>query len=857
MVTTGARCTITVLRAVQAAIRGAIVVTSTVRLSREIAWQVSQAHRQRGENAWPAPAIFPFDALLQKLWREWLLTAADPAAPLLLNPHQERSLFEQAIAESERDKPLQIASTAQAARQAWRLAHAWRLPLSHPQFTTTDDGEAFSRWWRAYDARCRAENWLDSARLPEFLAGRLRDGSLARPPHIVLSGFDEITPQQRAFFDALPRVEYSSLSPAHDPTPASLQLRDAAEELEQAAHWARGLLSHEPETRIAVIVPDLAERRALADRIFREVLHPAPFSSGPRAYHLSRGLPLADYPVVAAALAGLDAALPRIRANRAGLLLRSPFFEGSLKERAEADARLRRDRRFELTRDELRALHPSLRGIRKPSSDPLRPSEWAVIFSDILLALGWPGDRTPSSDEYQTIGKWREVLSGLATLDLTLRAIGYEQALRELRRLTGTPFQPEDQRAPVQILDMDEAAGLTFDHLWVTGLHDEQFPPEPHPNPFLPLSLQKELGMPHAIAQLAADEANRKLRRLIASAPDVRLSWPAADGEKAMKPSPFLARVGAEDTVPVLTDRALHNWQPPAALDELHDETAPPLAAAIAQTGGAKLIRSIAECPFQAFALYRLNLRPLEDAGFGISPADKGTTVHKALDSLWAELRTRASLLALSEEQTRDLVRRHVESALSGATAFRDLEQERLERLLFEFLECERHRQPFTVTWHEEKRRVLLGGLTLDVRIDRLDELPSGRRVLIDYKTGQTRTDGWLGPRPREPQIPLYAVTSEGPFAAFAIARIRTGSVGFTGIQENDALGPARNMKKDCDTIAEQLAQWKSTLEALAAEFQSGDARVHPLPGACRFCGIKALCRIGDAAVSEEDDAAE
>jgi len=857
MVTTGARSTITVLKAVQAAIRGAIVVTSTVRLSRELAWQVSQTHRQRGESAWPAPAIVPFDAFLHELWRDWLLTAADSAAPLLFNPHQERSLFEQAIVESEHDKPLQIASTAQAARESWRLAHAWRLPLSHPQFGATDDCEAFSRWWRAFDARCRAENWLDSARLPDFLADRLRDSSLPKPATIVLAGFDEITPQQRAFFDAMPRVEHASPSSAHDPTPASLQLRDTAEELEQAANWARGLLSREPETRIAVIVPDLAEQRALADRIFREVLHPAPFSSGPRAYHLSRGLPLGGYPVIAAALVGLEAALPRIGANRAGLLLRSPFFKGSLKERAEADVRLRRDRRFELTRDELRALHPSLRGIREPSNDPLRPSEWAAIFSDMLAALGWPGDRTPSSDEYQTIGKWREALSGFATLDLTLRAIGYEPALRELRRLTETPFQPEDQRSPVQILDMDEAAGLTFDHLWVTALHDEQFPPEPRPNPFLPLSLQKELGMPHATAQLAADEANRKLRRLIASAPDVRLSWPAADGEKTMKSSPFLAQVGAESTVPILTDRALHNWQPPAALEEIHDETAPPLAAAVAQAGGAKLIRSIAECPFQAFALYRLNLRPLEDAAFGISPADKGTTVHKALDSLWAELRRHANLLALSEEQTRDLVRRHVESAISGATAFRDLEQERLERLLFEFLQRERDRQPFTVTWREEKRQVSLGGLTLDVRIDRLDELVDGRRVLIDYKTGQTRADGWIGSRPREPQIPLYAVTSDGPFAAFALATVRTGGVGFMGIQEDAELGLVRNMKKDRDTIAEQMAQWRSTLEALAGQFQSGDARVQPLPGACRFCGIRALCRIGDAAVSEEDDAAE
>ena len=858
MVTTAARSTITVLNAVQAALRDATVITSTVRLSRELTWQVNQVHRQRGEASWSAPNILPYDAFLHKLWRDWLLRA-DSAIPLLLNPHQERSLFEQSIAQDSPDGPLQIAATAHAARHAWRLAHAWFLPLSHPQFAATDDCEAFSRWWRTYNSRCHAENWLDSARLPDFLSARLRDGSLTdTAASIVFVGFDELTPQQRSLFDALPRVEQSSPPASFHTTPATLQLQDSREELEQAAHWSRGLLSQDPQTRIAVVIPDLAERRALADRVFREVLHPAPFSSGPRAWHLAPGLPLRQYPLVAAALVGLEAGLPRIGANRAGLLLRSPFFKGSLAERALADARLRRDRCFELTPGQFRALHPSLRDFSPPPAGLLRPSQWAGVFSGMLSGLGWPGDRTLSSDEYQTASKWREALSGFSTLDLTRPSLDYEDALRELRHFTEVLFQPEDQRAPVQILDMDEAAGLTFDHLWIAGLHDEQLPPESRPNPFLPLSLQRELGMPLATAQLAAAEASRKLRRLIACAPDVRLSWPAADGEKVMKPSPLLTQIGGERTAPVLPDRAVHNWQPPAKLEELHDETAPPLAGSAIQSGGVKLLRTIAECPFQAFALYRLNLRPLEDADFGLPPAEKGTTVHTALESLWAELRSHDSLIALSDDQARSLVRRHVEAALANAdsTAFRELEQERLEGLLFDFLQYERERQPFTVAWREEKRKVEIGGLTLDVRIDRLDRLADGRRVLIDYKTGQTKPEGWQGPRPREPQIPLYAITSEGPFAAFALARIRTGGLGFTGIQSGQVVSAARTMKNS-DSIADEVARWRTVLESLVHEFQSGDARVDPLRGACRFCGIKALCRIGDAAGTESDDAAE
>ena len=643
---------------------------------------------------------------------------------------------------------MQIVATARAALKAWQLAHEWHVPLSDSQFNASEDSEAFVRWATAFDQRCRRANWLDSARLPDFLIERLQDGSLKPPARVALAGFDELTPRQKTFLAALPRVDQTQ-APAHQSVPARVALRDAAEEFEQAAGWARVLLTRNPRTRIGVIVPDLPACRAQVDRLFREVLHPGSFPDGARAYHLSLGQPLADYPVVAAALLALETGLPRMSANRAGMLLRSPFV-GAAKDRAaraKADLGLRRTHRFEFTPEQLRATHPMFAGRLDPPKERQRPGEWARTFSRMLNALGWPGDRALSSEEHQTIEAWNKALSSFATLDLTLPDLSYDRALEELRRLaTETTFQPEDEGAPVQIVGVEEAAGLEFDALWVTGLHDEQFPRQPRPNPFLPLALQRTHNLPHATPHREVEYAQTALRRLLASADEVRLSYPLTDGEKALQPSPLLTAFNADMITANLPEPELRRWHRRAELEWLRDDLAPPLVADGVQAGGSRLLKAVAECPFKAFALFRLNASPLEDAEFGVSPAEKGNTVHKALQRIWTELESQDDLVRLSEDETRDLISRHVQAALDESSPFRDLEQTRLERLIGEFLQLERSRQPFTVNRREDKETVPVGGLLLNIRVDREDQLANGSLVLIDYKTGNIKTDGWLGP---------------------------------------------------------------------------------------------------------------
>ena len=283
------------------------------------------------------------------------------------------------------------------------------------------------------------------------------------------------------------------------------------------------------------------------DRILGEIL-------GEGVFHLSVGPLLEEYPLVRSALLMLEFAAGALPLPRAGMLLRSPFVGGSEKEwgkRAQLDAKLRRNGIWELSLSRLleeasgcpelqRVLRKCDKRLRKIPHDQL-PSEWSGCIEDLLEAFGWPGDRAPSSVEFQTIEAWRDVLSSLESLDLTAPRMNLDQVIDWLNeKASNIRFQIEDEGAPVQVMGMLEAAGLSFDHLWIMGLHDEALPAPANPSPFLPIALQLRHRLPHSSAERELEFATKLMDRLLASAPDIVLSYPKTEGDRTLAPSPLV-----------------------------------------------------------------------------------------------------------------------------------------------------------------------------------------------------------------------------------------------------------------------------------------------------------------------------
>ena len=842
---------------------GATVITASRRLARVLADQFHSMEVARGRTVWNRPNVLPLDAFLDRTWADWLGRWADQNAPILLDAPQEQMLWEQIIRESPAGASLlQITETARQAIETWRLMAAYWISLSG-SFEASEDWAAFAAWGREFQRQCAANGWLDRARLSDFLQARIVAGEVVRPIAIYIAGFDEMTPQQAEFFDALGtwhRVEM----PDYLPAPERRKLRDSAREIRAAATWAQRLLRADPKAQIGIIVaPDLTRLRSKVERILGEVLEPGRESSGQRrAFHLSMGPALAEYPIIRAALLILEFTLGKLPLPRAGMLLRSPFTGGSEKEwgkRAQLDARLRKNGVWDVSIDRLlddaascpelqRALRRLQKHLRK-LPEAQQPSDWARSIPELLEAFGWPGDRSLTSAEFQTLEAWRGVVSSLASLDLTAPPMNLAQVVDWLQQqAANTRFQMDDEGAPVQVMGMLEAAGLRFDHLWIMGLHDEALPASAHLNPFLPTSLQRNHRLPHSSSEHELEFATKLIDRLLASAPDVVLSYPETEGDRALTPSPLVA---AGVWLEAEGEGTFHNWvarmRSATVFDEIADETGPELVQSDS-TGGFSLFKDMAACPFRAFAKHRLSARPLEDADLGLSYRDRGTTVHKALEVIWLELGSHARLMALDSSELQSLIARGADAAVAklGPGIGRNLEKQRLQKILTEWMDLEKSRAEFTVAGIEAERIIAIAGLQIKTRADRVDALSDGREIILDYKTGQLKSRGWEGERPDEPQLPLYCATSDRPVAGAAFAVIRVGELRFRGLTTQDVSLPALKKMTIDQAIPfdRQLLEWRRVLERLAEDFQAGKAQVDPKPDACDNCGLRALCRI-------------
>jgi len=879
----------------------ATVVTGNRRLARALVQAFNRAKSAEGNEAWPAPDILPWEAWLQRLWQEAIISGqVEAAQTMLLTPHQEFFVWQGILKEHLGNMQLQAANeTVNRLMDAWQMLQAWHIPRRKTDFSHNADTRLFWRLVAVFEAKCREHGWLSLARLPSVLAGCVQAGNLQLPCELVLTGFDEWAPQQSSLLDMLDQAgcawQWLQLSgqPARI---GKLACADSRDEIRLAAHWIRQHLAENPAVQIALVVPELAAQREMICQTLDEVLIPQALQPGQhtlaRPYNLSLGRPLNRYPPVSLALDALDLSAAVIELPHASRVLRSSFIAGGDREmgaRALLDARLREAGEWNLTVQKL--LAEASQGGQSYSCPLLaqhltefsqriqqqrtsaRPGEWAQRFEQWLKAIGWPGERGLSSEEYQVIQAWQKLLREFAALDWVTRPISLDAALEQLRHMVAsTVFQPESAEAPVQVLGLFEASGLQFDHLWIMGLHDGVFPAPPRPNPFLPLILQRKADAPHSSAGRELRVAEALLQRITASAADVVISYPQRNGDEMLDASPLIKDFPALDKTGC-TGESLPAWRESIYRSRqqvvLSEDSAPAFAGTMIP-GGSRMFKLQAACPFLAFAELRLGARPLGRIQTGLTALVRGSLLHRVMETIWGELDSSAALIALSVDELGALVADKVNDAIQEIAPryphtfgqrLQVLESRRLHALVLAWLEVEKQRPPFRVSGREKKTELELDGVRIRVKIDRIDTLAEGGELLIDYKTGEVKAAAWFGDRPDEPQLPLYSLAFTDELAGMAFARIRAGEADFNGVaREEVSISGVKSFGKlkytrEAASWDEVLASWRQTIERLAQDFLAGEAGVNPkqYPQTCTYCELKPLCRIGESLEAVED----
>ncbi len=457
-----------------------------------------------------------------------------------------------------------------------------------------------------------------------------------------------------------------------------------------------------------------------------------------------------------------------------------------------------------------------------------------------------------------------------------------------------TIFAPESHDAPIQIMGPFESSGQQFDAVWFLSTNEATWPQRGRFHPLLPSAVQRQFDMPHTTPTDDWNLAATVTARLLASAPTIVFSYAQRDKEAELRPSPLIAGLFP-----------LHDKADPAAVPASEPEPLPtefiPDGGALLwpveqNAGGASVLKAQAACPFQAFARRRLGAEPLDTAEKGLTPADKGRILHEVLQSLFggAAATDIRELPALPTLHTRDdiviatdtnrlpamldahidrVFQLHFDAASDDGwqQACLAAEKRRLQARLAEWLACEARRQPFTVEACEQRLPdVHIGDLRLNLRADRIDRLPDGTRLLVDYKTGRISPAAWKGDRPDEPQLPLYAAYGNvDHLSGVLFAKIRAGNTGkkrntgFEGrVSDAHAQLSADFGDKEVivtDPYSEAMRDgWARALRNLALEFLHGIATVTPRePQVCNYCALPALCRKAelDLVTAVEDDA--
>jgi probable DNA repair protein len=863
--------------ALEAARAGATLVTGDDRLARVLREAFNAKLIDEGAAAWLSPQIHSWSVWIDRLWQDLQYRSTLPL-PLRLTADQERLLWEQAIARDRRQSPLlAVSATAEAARQAAKLAVEWRLEGAAIEACDSEEVRSFLRWRREVYQRLEERGFLDGARVADALIERSREigGGV-----VLLAGFDVLTPQQQELFEALRAADGAvrevSLDARENGNRRRVELDGRRDELRAAALWAKGLVDSSAAGKIAVVVPGLGERRREVERVFLEVFDaPALLLSDSPApgFVVSAGVPLDRHPLVRSALLALELHPAATDPATFSAWLRSDAVAGGAAERNGRGLldRALRDKGVPVVRpaelgkllDDTPQLKPALRrwAARYRRTAPLEsPAEWSARFSHLLEALGWPGEGPETAEGLRALLAWNELLGAFASLSATAGQWDFATARGALAQMAqATAFRPPAEDARVEIMSLSDSAGAEADHLWIVGLDDETWPDEPRPNPFLPVGQQRERGLPHASPDRELRFARQETARLLARAPDVIVSHARSVEDRTLGPSPLVADlplVALEQLVGAWPPRVVQTVRAAARLERVADAGLP-LADGAEAPGGVKIFEFQAHCPFRAFAELRLGAKGLEEVAAGLSYGDRGNLAHWALESLWKDLQGSDELHNRGEEGLRRAVAEAVTYALAALAERRRaalppglaaVERARLEELLAGWLEIERNhrREPFRVIAIEEKYVVEAGGVSAKVRVDRIDELPDGRRVILDYKTGaMVDHEEWDRERPMQPQLPLYAVHHAESLAAVLFARLRVLESGFLGAVAPGVAIEGAEMDRAAE-FEERVGQWRANLEALAADFLAGRAEIDPRDGNCGHCKLPALCRKDD-----------
>jgi ATP-dependent helicase/nuclease subunit B len=891
---------------------GSTVVVPSRQRAHALHLAYAAAELDAGRRVWSTPDVLALDAWIMREVEARATAAA--IVPRTLSRAEDWLLWRQCTADATREWDLvNRGALAEALRRASALAADNDIEI-HPSAPGTEPALLYEVQ-RAVEERCKA---LDAQSLATATRALICSPDRSSPR---AAGFLRISARLAALTGSRSAGRTSDVSAGRRAAlrapkkPRALIAPDDLTELELIAQWCQAQIERLPTARLLVVLPGNAGSRERLATLIQQTMEPSRWLA---ARHdaadgttldslvaIEGGSPLARNPAVTHALAtlsGLSGAA--LDFEDLSEWLRSPYWKKpDAPARARLDLWLRERGRMQLDLPtlaaELRAASVAAAAAQEIIGQIAQaaaalgegrasPRDWSHRFRDALAVFGWPGERVRNSPDQQTVQRWHELLDEFGQLAAaTGSAVPRATAVQWLAELAGrTPYESADPDPIVTLTPMLADPIVRYDGVWVAGLHSEVFPQPVQPDPYLPLPAQLAARIPAASAAGRLQEAQGLLAAWRASAQELVLSTPASSADLELLPSPllgpWLARGrGKRRSEPAPAEPL---WLPararrPGWVEALDDRVGSAWDLQKPLPSGTRSLELQNTCPFRAYAELRLGSTELGAPEPGVDPKNRGKLLHAALQQFWRRVGNSEALRALAEPQLLELIENCVREAtlsLWGGEqepALLIRERRRTARLMRSLCELERHRPPFRVAATELemplslqlKEPLSFAPARMNVRIDRIDELGSGGRAILDYKSGQHQTADWYGERPSHPQLLAYLAAVGPEVIAMATVNVTAREVRFDGIASSAQLlpkvrgviGPQGSSADPGAAWELRRREWLEITERLAAGFVTGNAAVDPRQGACEYCHVKSVCRIGERAPPDQDLAEE
>ncbi|MCW8400092.1 PD-(D/E)XK nuclease family protein [Legionella sp. PATHC038] len=793
------------------------------------------------------PICMPFRIALIKAYEQLNFNSAHLDHPTLLNNAQCQYLWRRIIqAESH---IIYSDGLLQAVISAWERCQQWQVNLEDPAFHHTAQTRQFQRWWQLFDRQLKQHNLITEYELIPYL---LHANSSLFSQEVVWVCFDDFTPQQVLLQNNLAQkgiLQYQYDLKKKSSKVQVLAAQDNKEEYQQLMAWLH-IQIKEGKQNIGVVVPNLEQEFHSLQRTLAHHFETSYFN-------ISLGQPLINFPLVAHALCWLNLDGTHLNPHQAHLLLQSPYLGNSKEEfiaRSEylQEGTLLANNSIPLNHliEELGVHAPKLADLLNhltPYPQEATVQEWIHLFQKRLNNLGFPGDYTLNSENYQCLNRFITVFDELRQFALIRPIFTKSEVLEVVHHLVAnTIFQAQKTNAPIQICGLLEASGCEFDCLWITGLTDQCLPQKVHLSAFIPPQLQRDLCMPHSLPARELQFARQILQRFQNSADSIVFSYAQLQADTPNLPCSLITDLAAFGRLP--TDSLSKTTPDLMFLDECFNV---PILPDERIHGGTAILSNQAKCPFKAFAEHRLRAKASLHTTDGLDNKKRGQIIHKVMELLWQKLETQHNLLDLAPHILEQYIEEAIHTALAplqkqfGELFFdsiQDVEYTRLKRLVQTCLEWEKQRPPFAVAAIEQSYTIQLAGLDFQVRVDRLDQVED-RKWVIDYKSSLPTSKPWNEERPKESQLLLYALLDE-QINTLLLLQVKTGRINSMGLSEDKlSMSGITPLKKE-ETWAGYREVWQRQLIDLVKEFQEGYCAPQPAHlTICQHCDFQNLCR--------------